>query len=725
MSPARVPLPPLWKAGPDGSCACARLPPAWKEAPPTPHGRQAGRDGGAGPARGRGRRAHPGFRPSSDRKGRGRLRLLAPQAAAPPVPPALPPPAAGLLPNPGTPEAAPGRPEGRVRAPAGLRGSSDDCVTSAGASRQRPSRQLLGGGGDVMASEPPVAAAAAAAAPRGTRSSARLTSGPWKRPARPAAASPPPGPGASPAGWPRFWEGQDVLARWTDGLLYLGTIKKVDALRQVCLVQFEDDSQFLVLWKDINPAAVPGEQPSCSVCRSDTSSPENRLVRCDKCSHVYHQECHLPRVLSDVAWTCRQCVFAVATKRGGALKKGPYAKAMLAMKLVLPYQLKSLDWDAEHLTNRQQCYCYCGGPGEWNLKMLQCCRCGQWFHEACTQCLSKPLLYGDRFYVFECCVCTMGPESVRRLALRWVDVAHLILYHLSICCKKKYFDFEREILPFASENWDSLLLGELSETPKGERYNQLLSALTSHKDRFISGKEIKKRKGLFGLHLRVPPPAPQAPEHPGPPLLSESSLLSGQGRRGSGPQPRRDRCHRPKAPGAALSTEQRSARERERLGRALTQELAQSPVSPNQNYSGYGGTCSTYNFRRTDARCQDSAPIRMFASFHPSANTAGTLRSGEPPLDTCVAATPAAEQQSPEHPAPAFLPCPTPPLKRRTVPPPPPPAMPSALCAPASSSYYGAMGRLARGEAVRILARRIATDGTVQYLVEWDGRGMF
>nr|XP_055246168.1 PHD finger protein 1 isoform X8 [Gorilla gorilla gorilla] len=310
---------------------------------------------------------------------------------------------------------------------------------------------------------------------------------------------------------PRLWEGQDVLARWTDGLLYLGTIKKVDSAREVCLVQFEDDSQFLVLWKDISPAALPGEELLCCVCRSETVVPGNRLVSCEKCRHAYHQDCHVPRAPAPgegegTSWVCRQCVFAIATKRGGALKKGPYARAMLGMKLSLPYGLKGLDWDAGHLSNRQQSYCYCGGPGEWNLKMLQCRSCLQWFHEACTQCLSKPLLYGDRFYEFECCVCRGGPEKVRRLQLRWVDVAHLVLYHLSVCCKKKYFDFDREILPFTSENWDSLLLGELSDTPKGERSSKLLSALNSHKDRFISGREIKKRKCLFGLHARMPPP---------------------------------------------------------------------------------------------------------------------------------------------------------------------------------------------------------------------------
>ncbi|XP_026580203.1 PHD finger protein 1-like [Pseudonaja textilis] len=202
------------------------------------------------------------------------------------------------------------------------------------------------------------------------------------------------------------------------------------------------------------------------------------------------------------------------------------------------------------------------------------------------------------------------------------------------------------------------------------------------------------------------------------------SLLSGQGRRGLGPQPRRERRHRPKAPGAALNTtEQHSARKRKRLTRALTQELVQSPVSPNQSY---GGTCSTYNLSCTDARCQDSAPIRMFASFHPLANTTGALRrSGGLPPGVQAALPwhqlPPAPQSSRVRSA---LPPPSYPAQRlpsSAKPRPLSPAVPPALCTPASSSYFGAMGRPARREAVRILARCITMDGSVQYLVEWDG----
>ncbi|XP_062368235.1 PHD finger protein 1 [Cinclus cinclus] len=414
-------------------------------------------------------------------------------------------------------------------------------------------------------------------------------------------------PPQNPPKPPQIGEGQDVLARWTDGLLYLGVVKKVDAPRRGCLIQFEDNSQFFVLWKDISPAAEPGDEPSCCVCAGNSGSAENGLVRCGMCGHAYHQRCHVPPPPGGAGpWSCRRCVFAVATKRGGALRRGPQARAMLRMKSVLPYALGALDWDPPHLHNLQHCYCYCGGPGHWNLKMLQCSQCSQWFHEACTQCLSQPLLYGDRFYIFECSVCRGGAESVRRLPLRWVDVAHLLLYHLSVRCKKKYFDLEREILPFANCNWEGLLLGRLAATPRSERYERLLGALSTHKDRVVWGREMKKRPPQRILQL----PAETGEETP------QKFPL---------PQP----------------------------------------------------------------------PIRMFASFHPSANTSPSSPTPDP------------------DPAP---PPPPPPSRRRPLPlpgpsPSPSPAPPPALAPPPP----------AQAPPPRVLARRVTLDGTVQYLLEWGG----
>uniref|UniRef100_A0A8C5QJH1 PHD finger protein 1 n=1 Tax=Leptobrachium leishanense TaxID=445787 RepID=A0A8C5QJH1_9ANUR len=502
----------------------------------------------------------------------------------------------------------------------------------------------------------------------------------------------------------RFWEGQDVLARWTDGLLYLGIIKKVDSAQETCLVRFEDNSQFSVLWKDIFPPAVPGKEQLCCVCNSQTCTPDNKLVHCGKCKHG-NLSPGMPRpqlrLCCGHQGTCRVSLRA----RGGALKKGPYARSMLHMKLSLPYQLKSLEWDPLHLTNKQQCYCYCGGPGEWNMKMLQCCRCLQWFHESCTQCLSKPLLYGDRFYIFECSVCTRGPESAWRLPLGWVDVSHLVLYHLSICCKKKYFDFEREILSFVNENWDSLLVGELTDTPRSERYSNLLHALTGQKDRFISGKEIKKKKCLFGLQSRVPPPAPQTTDlrlgdtdvrSPAPCVSSLSGRMAVLKR-----PPHRKRTQ---------SIEQRTRRERRKLRQALTQDVVQDPYSSHQEYLGYRG--SAYNFRRIGARCLQSPPIRMFASFHPSANTSGPL-----------AASLQAGETSTDAPDPPVLPevaetspSPAPGVAGRTG---------ASASSPSSSSAGGSArpGYTAPGR--RVLARRVTPQGAVQYLVEWGGGDIF
>ncbi|XP_062255334.1 PHD finger protein 1 isoform X1 [Platichthys flesus] len=403
-------------------------------------------------------------------------------------------------------------------------------------------------------------------------------------------------------------EGDDVLARWSDGLLYLGNVKRVDGVKQCCLVRFEDNSEFWVLRKDIHSFAA-GVEEVCCIC--DAPPLKEPLINCLKCRHGYHPECHTPTIEPEAdsdSWICRQCVFAVATKRGGALKRGRFARLMQFMKLRLPYQLSSLDWDPQHLTNQQQCYCYCAGPGEWNLKMLQCGGCGQWFHEACTQCLTKPLLYGDRFYQFQCSVCTKGPETIQRLPMTWVDLAHLVLYHLSLCCKRKYFDFDHEILSFTNENWDSLLLGALSDTPKQDRCHNLLNALNSHKDRFVSGKEIKKKKCLFGLQVRAPPPLTSDSS----PLITEPPINITH-RRSPLSLPCQRRVGGPDA---------RKSKRRIMETQACPPPVAANPIELLPCCQGYMGEANLYNSRKSEEEELNlsSPPKRMYGRYHSTYN---------------------------------------------------------------------------------------------------------
>ncbi|XP_042575181.1 metal-response element-binding transcription factor 2 isoform X4 [Cyprinus carpio] len=579
----------------------------------------------------------------------------------------------------------------------------------------------------------------------------------------------------------KFEEGQDVLARWSDGLFYLGTISKIDKHKHRCFVIFEDQSKSWVLWKDIQTVDRPqslqaytnrkshiepgdknregdsGGEMLCSICQNESSEPPNEIVICDKCGQGYHQLCHAPIIdssviASDDKWLCRQCVFATTTKRGGALKKGPNAKALQEMKQSLPYALEDLVWDQGHKTNIQQCYCYCGGPGDWYLKMLQCNKCKQWFHEACIQCFQKPMLFGDRFYLFICSVCNSGPEYLKRLPLRWEDVAHLSLYNLSVIHKKKYFDSELELMTYINENWDRLQLGELADTPRAERYECILEALNSNLNMFMSGKEIKKKKHLFGLRIRFPP-APQSSE-----LLSgrepekASHEIKIKGRKATKP---------PHSSSTVTNGVKKGKRKHHTHSLETLAKLRRSSELLAQN----DGKFPTVDNNSLDLMASKSAKSEKSL---PSSSTSDVDSVGATSNSETTSTTLSRQSSlgSPSGPRTGCL-WPTvsqPPTKRRRgrprralqppnpeIPPPcipelqpsnnvpEPSPLPSCLYSgmdimqgldpntqlnqlkSSISTYFGAAGRLACGEKYRVLARRVTNDGKVQYLVEWEG----
>lgn len=51
---------------------------------------------------------------------------------------------------------------------------------------------------------------------------------------------------------------------------------------------------------------------ACIICKGMDVGAKNRLVECEKCHSLYHQECHTPHILdsqvdNNVEWYCCNC----------------------------------------------------------------------------------------------------------------------------------------------------------------------------------------------------------------------------------------------------------------------------------------------------------------------------------------------------------------------------------------------------------------------------------
>ncbi|BFZ20037.1 hypothetical protein BsWGS_23076 [Bradybaena similaris] len=306
-----------------------------------------------------------------------------------------------------------------------------------------------------------------------------------------------------------------LLARWTDGLFYCVKITKISDTSKTCVVEFEDKSIATVHFKDLLEEKEEGVTV-CHSCGKEEEEQSNVLVKCENCDRDYHQQCHIPPLSpsgqQDEKFVCRICVFTSCAQTGGAKKSGPLAFKFAEMKQYFPYDIKYLTWNATHTNNVEQCFCYCGGPGIWYNKMLQCCRCRQWFHEACLQCLDEELLIGDRFFIFTCAHCNYGVEYLQRMDLTWFDITYVTLFHLIMTLGKRYIDLESDIVPFILRRADSFGLKKLLNGHHGSCAavcNELFKVLQKHSTQFCCGAEVKKRCTFYGIRERIPPcPSP-------------------------------------------------------------------------------------------------------------------------------------------------------------------------------------------------------------------------
>lgn len=491
-----------------------------------------------------------------------------------------------------------------------------------------------------------------------------------------------------------FKVGDEVLACWQDGLHYLAVVKSIDEAQSKCHVSFQDGSVYLISLKNIrtNPEH---DDISCTKCGKRESKDHNQIIICDRCSHGYHQDCHIP-VVDDKCvaepgeWFCRICVFSTAAKSGGAMKSGPEANALMAMKQVLPYNISSLSWDAHHKSNTSETYCYCGGPGVWYYKMLECYNCRQWFHEACLQCLDYPLLLGDRFYYFLCTLCNNGKEYIKRIQLKWPAIAQLLMYNISLKYDKKYFNVN-EIKSFVKSNWDALQTLKLHSTAEDERMEKITEVFSQQKHKY---RTHSMRGPIVWSLIVCATPCPSKPTYLREHRLKVKSEMGYQVLDCNGNYLPEGYGSKIEGLHSANSPSQRGVSVQDRSTADTSKEIDyfHTPLFPSPSMFKYFLPSSA---RRSLENGSTLSPA-FGSDFHGGRNnsegspTAGDKRNRPTSSDVNE------------------------PIEKRFV-------DYVQRFNNDITSYEGSLGRLACGEECSIRGRRLSKDGRTDYLVEWSG----
>lgn len=78
---------------------------------------------------------------------------------------------------------------------------------------------------------------------------------------------------------------------------------------------------------------------------------------------------------------------------------------------------------------------------------------------------------------------------------------------------------------------DALFFFKISSVNKSDRRENILSVLTNNRNRFKCGREIKKRTTIWGLRVRLPPPAPCVTLPPVGPISEDELRERWQGNR--------------------------------------------------------------------------------------------------------------------------------------------------------------------------------------------------